>query len=52
MCFITQAQNKLTLQQAIQMGIANNIDVNQSDPVKPKSKHKSETIKSRYASQS
>jgi outer membrane protein len=30
-CFIIQAQKKLTLQQAIQMGIANNIDVNQSD---------------------
>lgn len=29
-CFITRAQDKLTLQQAIQMGIANNIDVNQS----------------------
>lgn len=29
--FISQAQNKLTLQQAIEMGIANNIDVNQSD---------------------
>ena len=29
--FFAQAQNKLTLQQAIQMGIANNIDVNQSD---------------------
>ena len=30
-CFIIQAQKKLTLQQAIQMGITNNIDVNQSD---------------------
>ncbi|MEP6928283.1 MAG: TolC family protein [Ginsengibacter sp.] len=30
-CFITQAQNKLTLQQAIQTGIANNLDVNQSN---------------------
>jgi outer membrane protein len=30
-CFITQAQKKLTLQQAIQMGIANNIDVNKAD---------------------
>ena len=30
-CFVTVAQKKLTLQQAIQMGIANNIDVNQSD---------------------
>jgi len=29
-CFIARAQNKLTLQQAIEMGIANNIDVNQS----------------------
>ncbi len=29
--FFAQAQKKLTLQQAIQMGIANNIDVNQSD---------------------
>lgn len=30
-CFTAIAQNKLTLQQAIQMGIANNIDVRQSD---------------------
>jgi len=30
-CFIALAQKKLTLQQAIQMGIANNINVNQSD---------------------
>ena len=30
-CFIIQAQTKLTLQQAIQIGIANNLDVNQSD---------------------
>ena len=30
-CFTVMAQNKLTLQQAIQMGIANNIDVRQSD---------------------
>lgn len=30
-CFITEAQKKLTLQEAIQMGIANNIDVNQSN---------------------
>ena len=30
-CFIVQAQKKLTLQQAIQMGIANNIDVNKAD---------------------
>ena len=30
-CFTAMAQNKLTLQQAIQMGIANNIDVRQSD---------------------
>jgi outer membrane protein len=30
-CFTAMAQNRLTLQQAIQMGIANNIDVRQSD---------------------
>ena len=30
-CFIVQAQNKLTLQQAIETGIANNLTVNQSD---------------------
>jgi outer membrane protein len=30
-CFITKAQKTLTLQQAVQMGIANNLDVNQSD---------------------
>src|ERR1700712_4551041 len=30
-CFAVVAQSKLTLQQAIQMGIANNIDVRQSD---------------------
>jgi outer membrane protein len=30
-CFFLQAQNKLTLQQAIQMGIDNNLNVNQSD---------------------
>lgn len=30
-CFVTVAQKKLTLQEAIQMGIANNIDVNQSN---------------------
>ncbi len=30
-CFTAMSQNKLTLQQAIQMGIANNIDVRQSD---------------------
>jgi outer membrane protein len=30
-CFLAKAQNNLTLQQAIQMGIANSIDVNQSD---------------------
>jgi outer membrane protein len=30
-CFTAFTQNKLTLQQAIQMGIANNIDVKQSD---------------------
>ena len=30
-CCAAAAQSKLTLQQAIQMGIANNIDVNQSD---------------------
>lgn len=30
-CFITEAQKKLSLQAAIQMGIANNIDVSQSD---------------------
>src|SRR5437868_14152286 len=29
-CFTALTQNKLTLQQAIQMGIANNIDVKQS----------------------
>lgn len=29
--FLTEAQDKLTLQQAIQMGIANNLDVNQSN---------------------
>ncbi|MEO8413105.1 MAG: TolC family protein [Ginsengibacter sp.] len=31
LCLLAQAQNKLTLRQAIQIGIANNIDVNQSD---------------------
>ena len=30
-CLYTGAQNKLTLQQAIQTGIVNNLDVNQSD---------------------
>ena len=30
-CFGSVAQNKLTLQQAIQMGITNNIDIRQSD---------------------
>jgi outer membrane protein len=30
-CFITKAQKKLTLQQAVHMGIANNLDVNQSN---------------------
>ena len=30
-CFVTQAQKKLTLKEAIQMGIANNIDVNKAD---------------------
>src|SRR5664279_2301254 len=30
-CLAGKAQNKLTLQQAIQMGISNNLDVNQSN---------------------
>lgn len=30
-CFITNAQKQLTLKEAIQMGIANNINVNQAD---------------------
>ncbi|MEO8763744.1 MAG: TolC family protein [Ginsengibacter sp.] len=36
-CFTALAQNKLTLQQAIQMGIANNLDVQQSDLLMQKS---------------
>ncbi len=30
-CFVVQAQNKLSLKQAIELGIKNNLDVNQAD---------------------
>ncbi len=36
-CWVANAQNKLTLQQAIETGIKNNLDVNQSDILMQKS---------------